>query len=106
MDYLIKVKSAKYLDGYKILCLFSNGEKKIVDLEGELYGEMFEPLKDKNIFMQFKVDDVLKTIVWPNGADLAPYSLYEIGTAVKGNSISRFGDGKKTSKSTKRRSSV
>ncbi|MGB8319916.1 MAG: hypothetical protein WCE54_17420, partial [Ignavibacteriaceae bacterium] len=47
-----------------------------------LYGEMFEPLKDKNVFMQFKVDDVLKTIVWPNGADLAPYSLYEIGKQI------------------------
>jgi len=79
MDYLIKVKAAKYLSDYKIYCLFSNGEEKVVDLKNELHGEMFEPLKDKNIFMQFKVDDILKTIVWPNGADLAPYSLYDIG---------------------------
>ena len=83
MDYLIKVNSARYLGDYKIYCLFSNGEEKIVDLKNELSGEIFEPLKDKNIFMQFKIDDVLKTIVWPNGADLAPYSLYEIGEPVK-----------------------
>ncbi|MCL5030974.1 MAG: DUF2442 domain-containing protein [Bacteroidetes bacterium] len=79
MDYLLKIKSAKYLGEYKIYCLFSNGEEKIVDLKDELYGEMFEPLKDKNIFMQFRVDEILKTIIWPNGADIAPYSLYEIG---------------------------
>jgi len=82
MDYLIKIKAAKYLGDYKIYCLFSNGEEKVVDLKNKLSGEMFEPLKDKNIFMQFKVDDILKTIVWPNGADLAPYSLYDIGTKV------------------------
>ena len=79
MNYLIKIKSARYLSGYKIYCLFNNGEEKIVDLKDELYGEMFEPLKDKNIFVQFRVDEILKTIVWPNGADIAPYSLYEIG---------------------------
>lgn len=82
MNFLIKIKSAKYLSSYKIHCLFSNGEEKIVDLKNELNGEMFEPLKNKNIFMQFRVDDILKTLVWPNGADIAPYSLYEIGEPV------------------------
>ncbi|MCL5028765.1 MAG: DUF2442 domain-containing protein [Bacteroidetes bacterium] len=47
MDYLIKVKAAKYLGDYKIYCLFSNGEEKVVNLKDELNGEMFEPLKDK-----------------------------------------------------------
>jgi hypothetical protein len=83
MDYLIKVKTAKYLGDFRIFCLFSNGEERIIDLENDLTGEMFEPLKDKNIFMQFSVDDTLKTIVWPNGADIAPYSLYEIGEPIR-----------------------
>ncbi|MBV6420046.1 MAG: hypothetical protein DAHOPDDO_01273 [Ignavibacteriaceae bacterium] len=83
MDYLIKVRAAKYLGGYKVYYIFSNGEEKIVDLKDELEGEMFEPLKDKNIFMQFRVDDILKTIVWSNGADIAPYSLFEMGKPVK-----------------------
>ena len=82
MDYLIKVKAAKYLGDYKIYCLFSNGVEKIAVLKNELYGEMFEPLKDKNNFIHFKVDDTLETIVWSNGADIAPYSLYEIGKTI------------------------
>lgn len=45
--------------------------------------KMFEPLKDKKIFMQFRIDDTLKTIVWPNGADLAPYSLYALGKPIR-----------------------
>jgi Protein of unknown function (DUF2442) len=83
MDYLLKVQSTKYLDDYKIYCLFSNGIEKIVDLKDELRGEMFEPLKDKNTFMQFRIDEVLKTVIWPNGADLAPYWLYEIGKSMR-----------------------
>ena len=83
MDYLLKVQRAKYLGDYKIYCLFSNSIEKIVDLKDELHGEMFEPLKDKNTFMQFRVDEVLKTIIWSNGADLAPYSLYDIGKPIR-----------------------
>ena len=37
---------------------------------------MPESLKDKKLFAQLRVDDELSTIVWPNGADLAPESVY------------------------------
>lgn len=79
MNYLIGITEAKYLGDYKILLTFSTGEQRVVDLKDQLYGEMFEPLKNKNIFMQFKVNREIRTIVWPNGADLAPYSLYKLG---------------------------
>ena len=48
-----------------------------VDLSNELYGKMFEPLKDIEAFKSFKVDPDLETILWDNGADLAPEFLYE-----------------------------
>lgn len=37
---------------------------------------MFEPLKDKSKISAFTVDKELETIVWPNGADLAPEYIY------------------------------
>jgi hypothetical protein len=40
-------------------------------------GPMFEPLCDVNYFAQVVVDEELGTIVWPNGADLAPDVLHE-----------------------------
>jgi hypothetical protein len=38
---------------------------------------MFEPLRDVAYFARVAVDAELGTIVWPNGADLAPDVLHE-----------------------------
>ena len=38
---------------------------------------MFEVLKNITAFKDFKVDPDIETIVWYNGADLAPEFLYE-----------------------------
>ena len=43
-----------------------------MDLANELKGSTFEPLKDLAEFQNVFVDPELETIVWPNGADLAP----------------------------------
>jgi hypothetical protein len=82
-NYLIKVVTAKYIGDYKIRVKFSTGEERIVDMETELWGEVFEPLKDKGIFEQLTVNKELCTIVWPNGADYAPYSLYDLGKPIE-----------------------
>jgi hypothetical protein len=37
---------------------------------------VFEPLKDREIFRRFTVDPEAGTLVWENGADLAPESLF------------------------------
>jgi hypothetical protein len=73
------VKDVEYLSDYKLLVLFENNVKKIIDLENYLEGEIFEPLKDKDYFKTVKVDNNIDTIVWDNGADLSPDFLYEIG---------------------------
>jgi hypothetical protein len=68
----LHIKNAKYLHDYVIWVRFNDGIEGEVDLEQELTGEIFGPLKDKELFESFKVDPVLETIVWENGADLAP----------------------------------
>ena len=73
---MLSIKKAKYLKEYKVELQFDNGEIGIADLKDELYGIMFEPLKEKSIFKKLKVDKDLKTISWENGADLAPEFLY------------------------------
>lgn len=74
---LYKVKNVEYLEGYKLKLTFNNKKKKIIDLKNDLWGEMFEPLKDIEYFKRVKTDG--HTIVWPNGLDLCPDALYEDG---------------------------
>ncbi len=74
---MLHVKEAKYRHDYIIWLRFNDGAEGEVDLADELEGEVFGPLKDINRFKSFKVDPILETIVWENGADLAPEFLYE-----------------------------
>jgi len=73
----LHVKEAKYLHDYVIWLRFNNGAEGEVDLERELEGEVFGVLKDVNKFKNFRVDPEIETIVWENGADLAPEFLLE-----------------------------
>ena len=74
---ILHVKEAKYWHDYVIWLRFNDGAEGMVDLKEELYGEVFEPLRDMERFKSFKVDPDLETIAWENGADLAPEFLYE-----------------------------
>ncbi|MEW6740006.1 MAG: DUF2442 domain-containing protein [Nitrospirota bacterium] len=74
---ILHVKEAKYLHDYVIWLRFNDGAEGEVNLKDELYGEIFEPLKDLEMFKSFRLDPVLETIVWENGADLAPEFLYD-----------------------------
>ena len=71
------LKSAEYVGSYRLRLTFSDGKVGDIDLASELWGEVFEPLKDLELFKSFKVDQELGTVVWPNGADFAPEFLYQ-----------------------------
>ena len=75
---MLRVIDVDYIRDYKLLVTFSDGNRKIVNLEPYLKGEVFGELLDKEKFVQYGLTRV--TIEWANGADLAPEFLYEIGT--------------------------
>ena len=60
---------------YQVILEFNDGRVGIVDLESELWGEVFEPLTDPDYFLRIRVDE--DTIMWPNDANFAPEFLYE-----------------------------
>jgi hypothetical protein len=68
---------AKYLKGYVIRLKFSDGLEGDVDLKDEIYGAVFEPLRDIETFRSFRLDPELHTLVWPNGTDFSPEFLHE-----------------------------
>ena len=71
----IEIINAKYLEKYKIRLWFNNGEVRDIDLSPSLFGEVFEPLRDTQVFKNFHIS--FNTIEWENGADFAPEYLYE-----------------------------
>ena len=64
------------VEPYILDVTFDDGARRRVDLEAELWGPIFEPLRDPAFFAQAAVDPVLGTVVWPNGADVSPEFLY------------------------------
>lgn len=75
----LAITKVRHLQGYELELIFNNQEIVRVNLEAELYGEIFEPLKSLAAFQQVAIDPETHTIAWPNGADFAPEFLYQIG---------------------------
>jgi hypothetical protein len=75
MSFLPSVIHAEYRGGYRIHVTFNDNSEKTIDFSQWLEGPVFEPLKDPECFRRFFLDG--GTIVWPNGADIAPETLYD-----------------------------
>ncbi len=73
----LHIERAEYLNDYRLKLFFNNGEIKEVDLQNELEGVIFEPLKNKDLFKKFFISH--NTIEWENGADFDPEFLYYAG---------------------------
>jgi hypothetical protein len=72
-----RVSEAVYVKDYIIKIRFTDGVEGEVNFEGELEGDIFEPLKDVEYFKKFIVHPELHTLTWSNGADFAPEFLYD-----------------------------
>lgn len=74
MDY--RIDDARYVRDYVVWVKFRDGASGEIDLSEELFGEIFEPLKDVEYFKNFTIHPELKNLTWPNGADFSPEFLY------------------------------
>ncbi|HXJ96119.1 MAG TPA: DUF2442 domain-containing protein [Terriglobia bacterium] len=80
MTFLPCVVSAEYRrGGFQIHLTFNDLSEGTVDFRPWLEGPVFEALKDPAYFRKFFVDG--GTVAWPNGADIAPETLYEAAAA-------------------------
>jgi len=69
---LRRLIEARYRSAYRIWLRFDDGAAGEIDLAEDLSGPVFAPLRDEETFRRFTVHEELHTLVWPNGADLAP----------------------------------
>ena len=69
---IVHVTQVKVVGPHSLYLEFDNGICKQVNLRRELFGQVFEPLRDPTCFAQAYLDPDARTVTWPNGADLAP----------------------------------
>jgi len=75
MELLPTVIRAEHSGGFRISVTFNDGVENTIDFSEWLEGPIFEPLKEPEYFARFFLDG--GTIAWPNGADIAPETLYQ-----------------------------
>jgi hypothetical protein len=78
MAILLHTEMIEARPAYRLFVRFNNGAVGEIDLRDELWGEMFEPLRDETLFLSARQDPVMGTVVWPNGADFAPEHLLDL----------------------------
>lgn len=75
---IIHVTRVQVVGPFSLELEFDNGARKRVNLRRELYGPIFEPLRDPAYFARAYLDRDSRTVTWPNRADFAPDFLYEM----------------------------
>ena len=73
-----RVVKAEVSGPHSLNVTFKDGTRKQIDLLPLLKGPVFEPLRDPVFFARVMLDPVAGTVVWPNGADIAPEALYDL----------------------------
>lgn len=81
MTFLPSVVRADYRGGFRIRLTFNDLSESTVDFRPWLEGPIFEALKDPKYFREFFLDG--GTVAWPNGADIAPETLYEAAASLR-----------------------
>lgn len=70
------VTQIEYRSGYSFFIAFDDGLSATLDFSEYLHrGPIFAPLREPGFFRQARIEG--GTIAWPNGADVAPETLYE-----------------------------
>jgi hypothetical protein len=78
-----RVVKAEACSTHSLDVTFKDGTRKRVNLLPLLDGPVFEPLRDPKYFARVELDPVAGTVVWPNGADIAPETLYALAAEGK-----------------------
>jgi hypothetical protein len=76
MDPLVDVTVVEVIGDHTLRLTFEDGTVGDVAFAEHEWRGVFEPLADQAFFAQVRVDSELGTVVWPNGADMAPEPLY------------------------------
>ena len=75
---ILRIIELEILSDFNLSPVFNDGTRKRVNVFPLLNGPIFEPLRARKTFAKAQLDPECGTVIWPNGADLAPEALYEL----------------------------
>ena len=78
----VRVRKFQVVSPYKIELVFEDDTIRLINFEQVLKGSLYGALKDPSLFAKVQLDAVAGTLVWPNGADFDPDTLYNWPGAV------------------------
>jgi hypothetical protein len=76
MKFLPSVVEAEHRGDFRLRVVFNDGSENTIDFSQWFDGPMFEPLRTQTFFTRYFIDG--GTVTWPNGADIAPETLYAV----------------------------
>lgn len=71
-----RVRSFEIVGAYMLRVRFEDKAEQTIDFRPVLAGELFGPLRNLETFNTARLDSEAGTLVWPNGADFDPATLY------------------------------
>jgi hypothetical protein len=77
MDVIVHVTRVEVIGDHRLHLSFEDGIEGEIDFSDRDWHGVFEPLRDPGYFGGVRLDRELGTIVWPNGADIAPETLHD-----------------------------
>ncbi len=86
---ILRIIELKVLSDFNLALKFNDGVRKRVNVLPLLNGPIFEPLRTRKNFAKAQLDPECGTVIWSNGADLAPEALYELDDLTERSRSSR-----------------
>jgi hypothetical protein len=74
---IYRVCSFEIVSAHTIRVLFNDKTEQTIDFRPILAGELYSPLRNLELFNRVQIDSEVGTLVWPNGADFDPATLYD-----------------------------
>ena len=73
---IFRIISFEIVAPYTLKIHFDDDVSRVINFRPILVGEMYGPLSDIALFEKVAIDTESHTLVWPNGADFDPETLY------------------------------
>ncbi len=73
---MVNVTGFEIVGPYTLRVIFDDGVERTINFESVLHGYYYAPLRDVGLFNQVRLNSEIHTLVWPNGADFDPATLF------------------------------